>query len=281
MSFLAVFSKQIASMMPYVGSDCFIPRLVAMFKELVVTDNTMVITYPKKNLPEIVYNDLPEDRVSIVDKYVKGAFLLDPYYLAATKQSKVGFFHLSTISPDEFDESEYNRVYFQFCGLFDECGYIFQLDDEGKSFVNISLGRMDETEVFSENDLRRLSEITPIIEAMVKCHWQDEELGSESQPDLRKQLETALECFGTSILTERENQMVQMILHGYSSKAIANRFNISVETVKLHRKNAYAKLDLSTQGELFNLFINSLMNIKNYEDGDPLVTYHSTVPVDS
>lgn len=278
MSFLSEYSLQVAKLLPHVKTDLFIPMLVDMFKELVSTNNIMVITYPSKSLPRIEYNDLPAHRVSIVDKYVKGAFLLDPYYLAASKQAKVGFFHLSALSPDGFDDSEYNRVYFQFCGLFDECGYIFQLDEEGTYFVNISLGRIDETETFCKDDLKQLSEITPLIEALVKCHWQTEEIETEYQPDLRKQLETALECFGTSILTERENQMVQMILHGYSSKAIAARFNISVETVKLHRKNAYAKLDLSTQGELFNLFINSLMNIKNYEDGDPLITYHSTAP---
>lgn len=276
MSFLSKFSQQVANLMPHVKTDLFIPMLVDMFKELVPTNNIMVITYPSKSLPRIEYNDLPAHRVSIVDRYVKGAFLLDPYYLAASKQAKVGFFHLSALSPDGFDESEYNQVYFQFCGLYDECGYIFQLDDEGKSFVNISLGRIDESETFCKDDLKRLSEITPLIKSLVQCHWQEEELESENHPDLRKQLETALECFGTSILTERENQMVQMILHGYSSKAIASRFSISVETVKLHRKNAYAKLDLSTQGELFNLFINSLMNIKNYEDGDPLVIYHSS-----
>ena len=66
-----------------------------------------------------------------------------------------------------------------------------------------------------------------------------------------------------------------MILKGYSSKAIAERFSISIETVKLHRKNAYAKLDLSTQGEVFNLFINSLIHIENYDGGDPLINYLS------
>lgn len=276
MSFLSEFSEQVAKLLPHVRTDLFIPMLADMFKELVPTNNIMVITYPSKSLPRIEYNDLPAHRVSIIDKYVKGAFLLDPYYLAASKQAKVGFFHLSALSPDGFDESEYNRVYFQFCGLYDECGYIFQLDDEGKYFVNISLGRIDETERFCESDLKQLAEVTPLIASLVKSHWQEEESEADQQPDLRKQLETALESFGTSILTERENQMVQMILHGYSSKAIAARFNISVETVKLHRKNAYAKLDLSTQGELFNLFINSLMNIKNYEAGDPLVTYNSS-----
>ena len=85
MSFLSKFSLQITKLLPHVKTDLFIPMLVDMFKELVPTNNIMVIVYPSKSLPRIEYNDLPAHRVSIVDKYVKGAFLLDPYYLAASK----------------------------------------------------------------------------------------------------------------------------------------------------------------------------------------------------
>ena len=106
MSFLSTFSLQIANLLPHVKTDLFIPMLVDMFKELVPTNNIMVVAYPSKTLPRIEYNDLPAHRVSIVDKYVKGAFLLDPYYLAASKQEKVGFFHLRSLTNDDFDESE-------------------------------------------------------------------------------------------------------------------------------------------------------------------------------
>jgi DNA-binding CsgD family transcriptional regulator len=41
----------------------------------------------------------------------------------------------------------------------------------------------------------------------------------------------------------------------------------------LHRKNSYAKLDVSSQAELFYLFIDSLASLTNYEGGDPLVGY--------
>ena len=277
-SFLSELSHQIADIIPFARTDSFTSKLADMFKLLVPTNNVMIIAYPSKRLPIIEYNDLPpENRTSRVTQFVKGAFLLDPYYLAASRDGKNGFYKLSDVAPDSFEECEYNTTYFKNAGLSDECGYLIQLGEDRNTFINISLGQIGVGEAYSEQHLINLSEITPLIDSLVKFHWQLSDNEHDTQLDMRKQLETALESFGTSILTERENQMVQMILHGYSSKAIAERFSISVETVKLHRKNAYAKLDLGTQGELFNLFINSLMNIENYEGGDPLVSYHSRV----
>jgi len=277
MTFLAQFSKQLAEVLPYARTDEFPGKLADMFKQLVPTDNVMIVAFPSKSLPIVEHNDNPpKDRVSMLDQFVAGAFLLDPYYLVATKQKKYGFFHLKDIAPTGFDESEYNRLYYKLSGLCDECGYVLRLNQDDKTFVHISLGQMVACETFNEQYLQRLNDITPLVEALINFHWQADQDDSETQLDMREQLETALACFGTSILTERENQMVQMILHGYSSKAIAERFKISVETVKLHRKNAYAKLDLGTQGELFNLFINSLIHIEHYKGGDPLIPYHST-----
>jgi DNA-binding NarL/FixJ family response regulator len=90
---------------------------------------------------------------------------------------------------------------------------------------------------------------------------------------LPMQLDTALKYFGTAFLTDRETQVVQLFLHGHSTKSIAEKLCISPETVKLHRKNSYAKLDVSSQAELFYLFIDSLSSLKNYSGGDPLVGY--------
>jgi len=277
MSFLADFSQQMAKLLPYARTESFPEKLADLFKHLVPTNNVMIVAYPRKNLPRIEYNDNPpEDRTTMVEQFVAGAFLLDPYYLVASKQKKNGFFHMNEIAPSGFKESEYHRIYYKLSGLSDECGYVLKLGDDGRTFINISLGQIDMTQGYSDEDLKNLADITPLIDSLIKYHWQSTDNDADDYLDMREQLETALECFGTSILTERENQMVQMILHGYSSKAIAERFEISVETVKLHRKNAYAKLDLGTQGELFNLFINSLINIEHYKGGDPLIPYHSS-----
>ena len=40
-----------------------------------------------------------------------------------------------------------------------------------------------------------------------------------------------------------------------ASISIATLLNISVGTVKVHRKNIYAKLEISSQSELFSLFL--------------------------
>ncbi len=275
-TFLSDFCQQVADLFPYIGTEKFPLKLAEMFKALVDTDNVMIILFPSKKLPNIEYNDnLTEPRKSVVDKYVKGAFLLDPFYLASRNNKGSCFLHIKDAAPDAFEESEYYKNYYKYSCLTDECGYIIQLSDDNEKFVIIGLGQVNTDDVFNADQLKKLVEITPMIELLVKNHWQSIDSKTEHHLDIREQLETALDCFGTSILTDRENQTVKMILQGYSGKAIAQRFCISVETVKLHRKNAYAKLDLGTQGELFNLFINSLMNIEDYRGGDPLIEYHS------
>ena len=64
--------------------------------------------------------------------------------------------------------------------------------------------------------------------------------------------------FGGGCLTPRASEVVNAILHGNASKAIAALLGISVETVKLHRKNAYRKLGVRNQSELFYRFIQTL-----------------------
>ncbi len=275
MSFLSIFSEHSAALFPKIGSDTFASSLADMLKALLPIDNVTILAYPNKNLPRVEYNEPPpEHRRSTIDMFVNGAFLMDPYYLAATKQGKQGFYPLNDIAPSGFLDSEYYQIYYKSAGFVDECGYLIQLIDDSSAFVNISLGRINIPQPFNDEELSNLAAITPIITWLSRQHW-PVETDTPAQPDLRNQLETALECFGSSLLTDRERQMVKMILHGHSNKAISERLNISVETVKLHRKNAYAKLDIGTQGELFHLFLGSLMSIKDYEDGDPLTYYHT------
>lgn len=92
-------------------------------------------------------------------------------------------------------------------------------------------------------------------------------------PIRRRHLHLALDDFGSSLLTDRETQVINLVLHGHSTKSIAARLKISVETVKLHRKHAYAKLEINSQAELFYLFLDSLMSARDYQGGDTLVSY--------
>ena len=68
------------------------------------------------------------------------------------------------------------------------------------------------------------------------------------------------------------------MLHGHSTKTVAEKLSISMETVKLHRKHAYAKLEISSQAELFYLFLDSVMSANDYQSGDTLIAYMQPPP---
>ncbi len=274
MSAIAEFSRHIAGLVPATTSAHFPEQLINAIKQLAPVDEASIIIYPGSGLPFIDYRD-PFECWSQpnLDTFVKGAFVLDPYYLAATKHKKNGFFRLRQLAPSGFKQSEYYRIYYRHSGLRDECGYLIPTGDEG--FINISLGRTAVSQSFRKTEVSLLADIAPAIEMLAQQHWlpQDDATPDKNIANLRQPLETALHCFGASVLTERERQVVNLMLHGFATRAIAAQLQISIETVKLHRKNAYAKLDINMQSELFYLFIDSLMSNEGYSDGDPLLAY--------
>jgi len=273
---LAQFSNQLAELIPSVGMADFPGKLVDLFRAMVPIDDATILVYPGTDLPVVEYFEIPaESDKSTLDVFVKGAFLLDPYYLAATQDNKFGVFRMRELAPSGFKDGEYYKTWYKNCGYQDECGYIIALG--GSGFINIALGRTKGKTPFTKRQLTIFQTILPTIEALCQAHWAD----SETEPNsinLRAKLHSALNAFGSSLLTERESQVINLVLHGHSTKTVAEKLSISMETVKLHRKHAYAKLEISSQAELFYLFLDSVMSAQNYEGGDTLVAYMQPPP---
>jgi len=60
-------------------------------------------------------------------------------------------------------------------------------------------------------------------------------------------------------LTRRERDIVALILQGYPSSEIARKLKIGRGTVKNHRRRLYYKLDITSEREVFLLFMRALM----------------------
>lgn len=56
-------------------------------------------------------------------------------------------------------------------------------------------------------------------------------------------------------LTDREIEVVELLLQGYTYKAIAERLFISENTMKYHVKNIYQKLNINSKMELIKIFV--------------------------
>jgi len=57
------------------------------------------------------------------------------------------------------------------------------------------------------------------------------------------------------LLTRRELEIVTLILKGHSNLSLAAVLSLSPNTVKVHRRQIYSKLAISSQAELFRLFL--------------------------
>src|SRR5262245_34962726 len=58
----------------------------------------------------------------------------------------------------------------------------------------------------------------------------------------------------TSVLSEREQEVLSLLAMGYRNKQVADKLNISIATVKSHIYNCYQKLHVSSKVEAINKF---------------------------
>ena len=273
MDALTTFSRVLSEATSLLGESGFAAALSNGIRELIEADDVSLIRYPDAGPPVIEYTLPPKRRgKTTLDRYVKGPFLLDPFYRAAQLDERFGVFRLRALAPSGFKESEYFRTWYHECGFQDECGLLIELDSGS---LNLALGMTGSSRRFSKRQVDRLEAVFPAVEALVRRHWNPLTPAVESA-DLRTRLQEALGAFGSSILTRREQQVIELVLLGHSTRLVAEKLGISAETVKLHRKHAYAKLDISSQAELFYLFVDALASHTGHGSEDPLLGYQAS-----
>ncbi len=258
LSYLARLSDHLAGFTTVADVSALSSAVVNLLRDFVQIDEVSILSYPLEELPVIDYREQSALKSEQnLDTFVLGAFVLDPYYVAATRHHRTGFFTLAELAPTGFQESEYYRTYYRYAGLEDECGYLFTRPEGG--FTNISLARTSKDRQFSPADITLLKHLAGTLGFVYSTCPIGHDKGGHSAT-ARLELDSAIQSFGSDNLTRREHEIVSMILHGYAGKSIASTLGISIETVKLHRRSAYQKLSVRSQGELFHAFINSLVS---------------------
>lgn len=234
-----------------------------MLRSLVPFDYAVMFAYRGEARPIDLYDDFPGGKRRIfVTEYQEGPYLLDPFFLASQRPVAPGLYRLRDLAPDRFYQSEYFRSYYVRTGLSEEIGYFVALP--GSVVAVVSLMRADRSPVFSGREFRDLRDAEPVLRASVTQHWGGlserftESGGQRGGADIQHHIEHAFRTFGRTVLTPREREVVEYVLKGHSSEAIGKILEISSGTVRIHRKNIYAKLGINSQGELFSQFIEAL-----------------------
>ncbi|MFC3073276.1 helix-turn-helix transcriptional regulator [Shinella pollutisoli] len=236
------------------GSPDFWKEFEAVTGNLLAYDDFVVLTYRPDSKPDCPSDSLtPERRKVLIDDYLAGPFLLDPFYSVAVQTDMTGVHSVRSVAPDKFTSSRYFQLHYSRTGIRDELALVTRPYRDFCAVV--SMIRSAELRLFGRREIERVREHEALLGALVEQHVV-QSAGTTNQRTV--QLREALGQISTKLsaqLTPRELEIAMMILRGHSSLSIACSLDIVEGTVKIHRKNIYKKLNISSQAELFSLFV--------------------------
>ena len=250
-------------------SERFLEHFIERFGRLVAFDLATIFVYRGRSRPLVVYDNFQLAGAQRgIAAYVQSSYVLNPFYQAYLKGIGPGVYRIRDLAPDAFFVSEYYKSYRALPRASEEIGFITDGWPEGmeEALIVFALenGEVGELGIyrdisgggFSDGELARIAAVEPALGAIFRKYWASASGAQASPPDSR--VDDAFAGFGEEILSDRERQVMRMILHGHSSESICFNLGISLGTVKTHRKHAYAKLGISSQSELLSLFLQSL-----------------------
>jgi DNA-binding CsgD family transcriptional regulator len=252
--------ERLAEAVAAIGTPAFPAALAEILRAVAPYNYTVVFGYRGSARPLDLYDDFPRAKRRIfVTDYQEGPYLLDPFFLAATRPVPEGLYRMRELAPDRFYQGEYFRTYYVRTGLAEEIGYFTAVG--GGAVVVLSLMRAEKP--FGAREIRALKEIRPLVQACIRRHWAEladhaAASAGERPGGLEGRIERSFQSIGEGLLTPRERQIVEYTLKGHSAEAIGQLLGISPGTVRIHRRNIYAKLHIGSQGELFSRFIAAL-----------------------
>lgn len=248
--------RDLAALTCHVRVPSFPSVLEGVLSNLCYFDTIIVVTYKKALKPLLIHPSSPSEQSSTLRMYLNKAYLLDPLFNSIQQGIAPGIYRLVDMAPDTFEETEYYQTCYRNFDLVDEINILVDLDKS--TTCAVSLGRKKSVGSVRRIELNNLRTVFPMLEALIAQFWAAQAGEFVERTPSTGPLKHALKTFAQGVLTSREQEVLGLLLKGHSSKSIANELGISAGTVKVHRKNIHARLDTSTQSEIFTLFLNHL-----------------------
>lgn len=211
-----------------------IPFYCASFYHVDMTKDNMLVNP--------VYIDLPEEKELLYNKYYyKVDYSRQLYYLSYS------IIYRETDIIKNREKTEYYNDYLQ---PKTKVHFVVNVNFANQTGLlgHISLTRNKEQGEFTERELFILRLLEPHI---------TNRLFQEKQQYNALISESAVGRIANKYrLTNREREIVSLMLQGLNNSEISNNLFISLGTVKKHINNIFRKIGVKNRTQLFNLFIN-------------------------
>jgi DNA-binding CsgD family transcriptional regulator len=253
------------------GRAGFEAALYGFLRRCIDCNNLVVIAYRRSGSLEVLYEQADNPAVfrDLHRVYVSGAYLLDPFHDLHLNRIPPGAYRLLDIAPDQFQRSQYYLDYYRQTTLVDELTFVSYPDDD--TTLNVCLGRDAALpRPFGARARAVAARIAPVVAALADRHWL--ELRSRPQPVPKSESTSAADALPQRLrrvlaedhairLSQRQAEVALLILQGHSSVSISLRLGVSPQTVKVFRRQLYARCGISSQAELFALLLPLLTSL--------------------
>ena len=254
-----IFSE-IGALVRQMRGPSFTDHVRRLMTSLFDPQSVIVLLFENRRSPHVISQWIPDADLRMIfeESYFDHGYFLDPFYERAMSGFEDGAFRLRDIAPDRFFRSEYYRRYYRLTRMVDELGCLARLND-GR-VAHLSIGRNEGRPKFSRKDYALLCTVAPAVMSLIVEHCsQIASPGDDVRPEpARKPLKEQLlytKLDGGRRISKRESEVASLVVQGHSTTAIGLILNISPQTVKVHRRNIYRKLSISSQTELFAQFV--------------------------
>jgi DNA-binding CsgD family transcriptional regulator len=263
----SAWQQRLADLVLSLASDSFYDRLANACKALSGCEDTLVVWLGHDHRPITLYcNHTSEEALKSSSLWHDGGYLVDPYYTLFQSKAPDSFYLLDEVAPDNFKHTDFYQRYFEAMGHATDGGFLFKLSENHSMMV--SIGKSD-GQPFEADQIEALRAVCPVLSAL--CSRQQS--AASGEVNFSAPLDKAFRNFGKDHLSARECEVIQLILKGHSNKSIARLLEISVDTVKVYNKRFHTKLEITSQAELFSLFLESIALVPFDADIDPLTHY--------
>ena len=257
------------------GCDAFFSLFSDRLSAALKFEFLIIFLYRQDAAPALLHDNIAVARHRKgLRNYLQTSYILNPFYQAVRKGVEPGVHLMKDFMPDEYDLESRHREFRVSLDSLEEIGFL--TDDwpsgmqelliamplDASTLIEVSLSKKEVEGGFSGHDVEKLSALFPFLYALFRKHWQyaSHRLAPELEAPL---LEGLFLSFGEGVLSEREREVARLILLGHSSTSIALNLDVALPTVKSHRRNAYAKLGISSQAELFARFMESVRQMRD------------------
>lgn len=273
---LSRWNRDISRAIAALGTDQFFPAMIRAILGQVKADFPQVWLYHRELPPRILYHEIPKHAVQKqIDHYVDGPYAEDPFYRTSIQQPRAKIYRMSRITMGKLQQSDYYRDYYSNTGTVDEIAFLAKL--RGGNVINLDIMRLPRDGEFSDQEYESLYVLAELISELIKCHCEHDHCAVTHliPSGIEYQIDLAIRTFGASLLSNREKDVLELMLRGYTTSAAAQELGIALETLRRHRANMYRKLDVNSQTDLFSLFISAMSCLGQAAGGDPLSVYMS------